>query len=184
MYMCWQEVVETESLHIFMFCWACIIVYQYNETSVMHFPFNLLRIKGLYMFRALLAHPQEALQTAFSTLRVYNVSWLWHGCSELHAIYQMCFCAAPPEDEQVILETCKGSWFSINWVGSASRSFRFIILIKQLSLLWCRKEFVYNCTCVDVINNVLYKEVTEHFVFCRTKFQLQLDSDFSRYLAP
>jgi hypothetical protein len=28
----------------------------------MHFLFNLLRIKGLYKFRALLAHPQEALQ--------------------------------------------------------------------------------------------------------------------------
>jgi hypothetical protein len=28
---------------------------------VMHFSFNLLRIKGLYLFRALLAHPQEVL---------------------------------------------------------------------------------------------------------------------------
>jgi hypothetical protein len=38
---------------------------QYSETNVMHFLFTLLRIKGLYMFRALLAHPQEALkQTA------------------------------------------------------------------------------------------------------------------------
>jgi hypothetical protein len=55
---------------------TCIIVHQYNETSVMHFPFNLLRIKGLYMFRALLAHPQEALQTAFGILREYNASWL------------------------------------------------------------------------------------------------------------
>jgi hypothetical protein len=35
--------------------------YQYNETNVMHFSFNLLEFKGLYMFRALLAHPQEAL---------------------------------------------------------------------------------------------------------------------------
>jgi hypothetical protein len=35
---------------------------QYSETNVMHFLFNLLRIKGLYMFRALLAHPQEALR--------------------------------------------------------------------------------------------------------------------------
>jgi hypothetical protein len=34
---------------------------QYSETNVMHFLFNLLRIKGLYMFRALLAHPQEAV---------------------------------------------------------------------------------------------------------------------------
>jgi hypothetical protein len=34
----------------------------YSETNVMHFLFNLLRIKGLDMFRALLAHPQKELQ--------------------------------------------------------------------------------------------------------------------------
>jgi hypothetical protein len=44
-----------------MFCWPCIIAYQYNETNVMHFSFNLLRIKGLYMFRALPTHPQEVV---------------------------------------------------------------------------------------------------------------------------
>jgi hypothetical protein len=44
-----------------MFCWLCITVHQYSETNVMHFLFNLLRIKGLYMFQALLAHPQEVL---------------------------------------------------------------------------------------------------------------------------
>jgi hypothetical protein len=41
---------------------------QYDEIKVMQFLFNLLKIKGLYMFRALLAHPQEALhkrQTPF-----------------------------------------------------------------------------------------------------------------------
>jgi hypothetical protein len=36
-------------------------VYYYNETNVVHFLFGLLTIKGLYMFRALLDHPQEAL---------------------------------------------------------------------------------------------------------------------------
>src|SRR5215510_6150607 len=35
--------------------------HQYNETNVIHFSFNLLRMKGLYMFRASLAHPQEVL---------------------------------------------------------------------------------------------------------------------------
>jgi hypothetical protein len=34
---------------------------QHSETNVMHFLFILLRIKGLYIFRALLAYPQEAL---------------------------------------------------------------------------------------------------------------------------
>jgi hypothetical protein len=39
-----------------------LYLYQYSKTSVMHFLFSLVRIKGLYVFRALLAHPQEALQ--------------------------------------------------------------------------------------------------------------------------
>jgi hypothetical protein len=43
----------TEMLFTFLF--------QYSETNVMHFLFNLLRIKDLCMFQALLAHPQEAL---------------------------------------------------------------------------------------------------------------------------
>jgi hypothetical protein len=36
-------------------------VVQYIETNGMHFSFNLLRIEDLYMFRAILAHPQGAL---------------------------------------------------------------------------------------------------------------------------
>jgi hypothetical protein len=35
-----------------MFCWP-FSLHQYRETNVMHFLFNLLRIKDLYMFRAL-----------------------------------------------------------------------------------------------------------------------------------
>jgi hypothetical protein len=62
---------------------------QNSETNVMHFLFNLLRIKGLYVFRALLAHPQEALHERhlIYCMRVMSVgctrisvqSW----CSEL-----------------------------------------------------------------------------------------------------
>jgi hypothetical protein len=37
------------------------VLHQYNETNMMHLSFNLLRIKGLYMFQALLTYPQEAL---------------------------------------------------------------------------------------------------------------------------
>jgi hypothetical protein len=44
-----------------MFCLLCIIVHQYSKTNLMHFLFNSLRIGGLYMFRTLIAHPQEAL---------------------------------------------------------------------------------------------------------------------------
>jgi hypothetical protein len=35
--------------------------HQYSETHVMYLLFSLLRNKGPYMFRALLAHPQTAL---------------------------------------------------------------------------------------------------------------------------
>jgi hypothetical protein len=66
------------------------IKYQYNETNVMHFSFSLLRIKGLYMFRALLAHPQE-----FPHKRhlVYCVRDMSVGCTRI----------------EVPLETCTGS---------------------------------------------------------------------------
>jgi hypothetical protein len=48
----------------------------------MHFLFNLLRINGLYMFRALLAHPQESLHNRHLVYCVRVVSWLhqvWSG---------------------------------------------------------------------------------------------------------
>jgi hypothetical protein len=60
-----------------MFCWPCITVYQYSETNVMHFLLSLLRIKGLYMFRALLAHLQEALDKRHL---VYCVRVMSVGC--------------------------------------------------------------------------------------------------------
>jgi hypothetical protein len=61
-----------------MFCWQCFIIYQYSKTNVMHFLFSLLRIKGLYIFRALLAHPQEVLHKLHL---VYWVSVMSVGCT-------------------------------------------------------------------------------------------------------
>jgi hypothetical protein len=73
-----------------------------------------LRIKGLYIFRALLAHPQEALNKRHvvhcvriisvdcATVAVSLQSWhsqLTYACNTPSAV-----CLAPPEDEQVILE--------------------------------------------------------------------------------
>jgi hypothetical protein len=61
-------------------------------------------------------------------LRAYNVNWLCRDCSFL-TLYARnipsAVCAGSPEDEQVMLETCRGSWFSINWMKSASRWFRY-----------------------------------------------------------
>jgi hypothetical protein len=54
--------------------------YQYSETNVMQFLFSLLRIKGLYIFQALLAQPQEALHKRHLVycLRVMSV-----GCTRI-----------------------------------------------------------------------------------------------------
>jgi hypothetical protein len=93
----------------------------------MYFLFNLLRIKGLYMFRALLAHPQEALHKRLLVYFAYNVSWLWHGCKLTSYARSIpnAVCVAPPEYEQVMLETCRSFWFSINWMKIASRWFHY-----------------------------------------------------------
>jgi hypothetical protein len=57
---------------------TCIIIYQYSETNVIHILLNVLRIKGLYMFRALLAHHQEALDKRHL---VYCVRVISVGCT-------------------------------------------------------------------------------------------------------
>jgi hypothetical protein len=65
--------------------WTTGIVYRYYETNVMHFSFILFRIKGLYMFRALLAHPQEVLH---KRQYVYFVRLMCHDCSETAIVTQ------------------------------------------------------------------------------------------------
>jgi hypothetical protein len=77
--------------------------------NVMHLLFNLLRSKGLYMFRALLAHPQEALN---KRILVYYMCVLSVGCTKTsdktRTNIPSSACVAPPEYEQVILKTCRG----------------------------------------------------------------------------
>jgi hypothetical protein len=62
-------------------------IFQYNETNVMQFSFNLLRIKRLYMFRALLAHPQEELHKRHL---VYCVRIMSVGCGTVAVKLQPC----------------------------------------------------------------------------------------------
>jgi hypothetical protein len=70
---------------------------QYSKTNVMYFLFSLLRIKGLYMFRALLPHPQEALhkQHLVYCMRVMSVGCYqgWNGTEfgTTYAMYQVLF---------------------------------------------------------------------------------------------
>jgi hypothetical protein len=53
---------------------------QWSETNVMHILFSSLRIKSLYMFRALLSHPQEALHKQHL---VYCVRVMSVGCTRI-----------------------------------------------------------------------------------------------------
>jgi hypothetical protein len=53
----------------------------------MHFSFSLMRIKGLYMFRVLLAHPQEALNKRHL---VYCVRMMSVGCGTVAVKQQSC----------------------------------------------------------------------------------------------
>jgi hypothetical protein len=76
---------------------------EYNETKVMQFSFTLLRIRDLYMFRTLLAHPQEAV---YKRHLVYGVR-ISVDCGTVAV-------SLPPEDEQVMLKKCRGLCFSIN----------------------------------------------------------------------
>jgi hypothetical protein len=57
-------------------------LYPYSETNVMHFSFSLLRINGL--------QPCHSQLTLYAR-NIPNAVW-----------------GAPPEDEEVMLETCKG----------------------------------------------------------------------------
>jgi hypothetical protein len=76
----------------------------------MHFLFSLLRIKNLYMFRALFAHPEEVLH---KRQLVYCVRVMSVGCTrtglELVSLdtSSVPLCVASPQDEQVMLETCR-----------------------------------------------------------------------------
>jgi hypothetical protein len=81
---------------------AYFYIYQYSETHVMHFLFSLLRIKGLYMFRALLAYPQETLYKRHLVL--------------LHACYVIWL----HQDWSVPFQLL------VNWIRSASRWLRVL----------------------------------------------------------
>jgi hypothetical protein len=65
---------------------------QYNETNVTQFSFNLLRIKSLHMFRALLAHPQEALHKRHL---VYCVRIMSVSCGMLAELHFLSVCRKP-----------------------------------------------------------------------------------------
>jgi hypothetical protein len=111
--------------------------YQHNETNVMHFSFSLLRIKGLYMFRALLADPQEVLHKRYL---VYFVRIMSVGCATIAVT------ATVPQPTDIIrtqytkCRLCSASW---GWASNARNTYRPLILnklnekcIALVSLCW------------------------------------------------
>jgi hypothetical protein len=66
----------------------------------LHFSFNLLKIKGLYMFRALRTHPQKVLnkRDLLYCVRVSSV------CSFTATVQPTAVFSAPSEDKHVMLE--------------------------------------------------------------------------------
>jgi hypothetical protein len=83
------------------------------------------------MFRPLLAHPQESLHKRHLVycVRVMSVGcyqgWSGQPTDIKRAQYTKSVCWAPPENEQVMLETRRGPQFLINWIKSASRLFHY-----------------------------------------------------------
>jgi hypothetical protein len=92
-----------------------ITINQHSETNVLHFLFILLRIKGLYMFRALICSSQEVLHKRHLVyyMRVRSVDCTRIGV-ELVPATPSAVCVAPHEDEQVMLETYRGHQSLIN----------------------------------------------------------------------
>jgi hypothetical protein len=115
-----------------------IYIHQSNENIVMHFSFNLLRIKGPNMFPALLAHPQEATHKGHL---VYCMrANMAQPTDIIHTQYTKCRLWTPPEDDQVMLETCRGPWFSIYWMKSASLC---LILLGTMKHVQQNIKFIY-----------------------------------------
>jgi hypothetical protein len=76
-------VMRIDSNTNFRFYWPCTIVYQYNETDVMHFSFNFFENQGsLHVSSITCSSSGDAAQKEFGILLAYtrNVSWLWYGC--------------------------------------------------------------------------------------------------------
>jgi hypothetical protein len=55
-----KSLINFNTYHYYLlFCWPCIIVYEYSETNVMHFLFSLIRIKGITHIRSLPTKPTD-----------------------------------------------------------------------------------------------------------------------------
>jgi hypothetical protein len=130
-----------------MFCWPCIIAYQYNETSVMHFSVYWESRASTCSEHYLLILGTRRTNSTWYTACVWcqlAVAWLWHSQLTLYGHnIPSAVCAGPPDDEQIILRTCMGPWFSINWMRNASCWFHYtddqscnLLLLRWLAGYW------------------------------------------------
>jgi hypothetical protein len=104
-----------------MFCWPCIVIYQWSKTNKMHFLFNLLRINSLYMLRPLLTHLQEAThkQQLVYWERVMSVGCYesWQQLADVtHMQYTNCCLCSAFWRWAVVFETFRGCWFIIHFI--------------------------------------------------------------------
>jgi hypothetical protein len=97
MRLCVCVCAHARALFLWLTGYTAVTYYQYSENNVMHTLFNLLRIKGLYRFQALLTHPQEALHKLHPTETCGHARNIPRGV-----------CVAPPEGEQIMFETRRG----------------------------------------------------------------------------
>jgi hypothetical protein len=79
---------------------------QNDKTKVMHSLFSSIRIKGLYMFRSFLTHPQEVLNKQqlvyFMRVMSFDCYQDWSGTNARNI--PTAAHVVPPKDEQVMLK--------------------------------------------------------------------------------
>jgi hypothetical protein len=115
---------------------------QCNETNVMHLTFNLFRIKGLHMFRALLTHPQAVLHKRDL---VYCVRMMSVGCGTsrttdiIRTQYNKC-------------NLCSASCW---WVSTARNTWRPLILNKLKGRCFTLVSLYWWCTVSKTLNIVM-----------------------------
>jgi hypothetical protein len=83
-----------------MFCWPCIVVYQYSKTNEMHFFIQLImNQRPLYVSSTTCSFSVGAAQKTIGIFRAYCVGWLLPGLvaanrRNAYAKYQFIVCAA------------------------------------------------------------------------------------------
>jgi hypothetical protein len=114
--------------------WPCVTVFRHVETNVNTFFFSLLRIKGLYMFRALLAHPQEAQHKQHL---VYCVRVMSVGCNSFTPIL-----VQPTDITHTQYTKCRLYIASWGWVRNARNMSRPLIIGKLNKKWWSWCQYV------------------------------------------